>query len=94
MAKKRKKPSLGGWLQRMFRQPPHGFYGQPCVYWSGQMLEIEHFRRIRSYDEGKLCLEFGKKELTIYGEHLKIETLAAHRITLKGDILRTDFSDG
>ena len=58
------------------------------------MLEIEHFRRIRSYDEGKLCLAFGTKELTIYGDHLKIETLAAHRITLKGDILRTDFSDG
>lgn len=58
------------------------------------MLEIEHFRQIRSYDEGKLCLTFGKKELTIYGEHLKIETLAAHRITLKGDILRTDFLDG
>ena len=94
MAKKRKKPSPGGWLRRMFRQPPSGFYGQPCVYWSGRTLEIEHFRRIRSYDEEKLCLEFGKKELTVYGDHLKIETLAAHRITLKGDILRTDFSDG
>ncbi len=94
MAKKRKKPSPGGWLRRMFRQPPRGFYGQPCVYWSGRTLEIEHFRRIRSYDEEKLCLEFGKKELTVYGDHLKIETLAAHRITLKGDILRTDFSDG
>ena len=87
MAKKRNKPSPSRWLRRMFRQPPSGFYGQPCVYWSGQTLEIEHFRRIRSYDEEKLCIAFGQKDLTV-------ETLAAHRITLKGDILRTDFSDG
>lgn len=93
MAKKRSRLSLKEWFLCIFRQPSVGFYGQPCVYWSGQTLEIEHFRRIRSYDDEKLCLEFGKKLLTVYGDHLKIETLAAHRITLKGDVLRTDFSD-
>lgn len=55
-------------------------------------MEIEQFRRIRSYEEGKLCLELGQGLLTIYGDCLKIETLSAHRLTLCGQILRTDFS--
>ncbi len=93
MAKKRRELSRKEWFWQIFRQPSIGFYGQPCIYWSGQTLEIEHFRRIRSYDEEKLCLEFRKKLLTVYGDHLRIEMLAAHRITLKGDVLRTDFSD-
>ena len=48
------------------------FYGRTSVYLSGSILEIEHFRRIRSYDDGELCLELGKGLLTIYGSQLKI----------------------
>ena len=81
-----------GWLRRMLRQPPHGFYGQPSVYLSAGRMEIEHFRRIRTYNEGRLCLEFAQGLLTVYGDGLRIETLAAHRITLRGLFLRTDFS--
>ena len=77
----------------MARQPPRGFYGQPTLYLCGDTLEIEQFRRIRCYDDGKLCLEFGRGVLTIYGDGLRIRTLAAHRISLRGRILRTDFSD-
>ena len=84
--------SLREWLWRMFRQPPRGFYGQPSVYRSGDRMEIEQFRRIRSYEEGKLCLELGRGTLTVYGDDLKIETLSARRLTLRGQILRTDFS--
>ncbi len=87
------RPSPMRWLQRLFRQPPNGFYGQPCIYWRGKTLEVEHFRRIRTYSEEKLCLELGRRTLTIYGDGLRIETLGAHRITLRGEILRTDFSD-
>lgn len=54
--------------------------------------EIEHFRRIRSYDDGELCLELGKGLLTIYGSQLKITALSTQRITLRGEILRTEFS--
>ena len=50
--------SLRGWFGRMLRQPPRGFYGQPSVYLSGGVMEIEHFRRVRTYEEGRLCLEF------------------------------------
>lgn len=81
------------WAKRMLRQPPKGFYGQPSVYLCGGTMEIEHFRRIRSYDNDKLCLEFGHGTLTVYGDALKIQTLAAHRITLHGNFLRTDFAD-
>ena len=68
------------------------FYGRASVYLSGRRMEIEQFRRIRSYEEGKLCLELGCGTLTVYGDDLKIETLSARRLTLRGQILRTDFS--
>ena len=68
--------SLRGWFGRMLRQPPRGFYG----------------RRVRTYEEGRLCLEFAGGLFTVYGDGLRIETLAAHRITLRGRFLRTEFS--
>ncbi len=77
-----------GWFQRLFRQPPANFYGRTSVYLSGSIL----FRRIRSYDDGELCLELGKGLLTIYGSQLKITALSTQRITLRGEILRTEFS--
>ena len=84
--------TLRSWLSRMLRQPPRGFYGRPSVYLSGNTLEIEHVRRIRTYEEDKLCLEFSGGMLTVYGDGMQIETLSAHRITLRGMFLRTDFS--
>ena len=83
--------SLRGWFGRMLRQPPRGFYGQPSVYLSGGVMEIEHFRRVRTYEEGRLCLEFAGGLFTVYGDGLRIETLAAHRITLRGAVLTHRF---
>ena len=66
MARKRRQHiSPTGWFQRLFRQPPANFYGRTSVYLSGSILEIEHFRRIRSYDDGELCLELGNKAVAI-----------------------------
>ena len=85
MGRKREQThSLRGWFRRMFRQPPGDFYGRASVYLSGRRMEIEQFRRIRSYEEGKLCLELGCGTLTVYGDDLKIETLSARRLTLRG----------
>lgn len=84
--------SLREWFQRMFRQPVRGFYGQPSVYRSGDRMEIEQFQRILLYNEEKLCLEFRRGRFTVYGDGMRIETLAAHRITLRGIFLRTEFS--
>ena len=84
--------ALREWFQRMFRQPVRGFYGQPSVYRSGDRMEIEQFQRILLYDEEKLCLEFRRGRFTVYGDGMRIETLAAHRITLRGIFLRTEFS--
>ena len=52
-------------------------------------MEIEQFRQSAA---PKLCLELGCGTLTVYGDDLKIETLSARRLTLQGQILRTDFS--
>lgn len=38
-------------------------------------MEIEHFRRVRTYEEGRLCLEFAGGLFTVYGDGLRIETL-------------------
>ena len=45
------------WFKLLFRQPPAGMYRRPSVYMTGTQMEIEHFRRIRTYDQNKLCLE-------------------------------------
>ncbi len=88
-----KRLTAGGWLRLLFRQPPVGMYRQPSVYITGAQMEIENFRRICAYDEGKLCLELYGGTFTVYGDELQILSLAAHRITLKGRFIRTDFSD-
>ncbi len=81
------------WLAALFRQPPKGFYHTPAVYLSGNRMEIEHFRAIAAYDENRLCLQMPRGRFTLYGEELKILTLTAHRLTVCGRFLRTDFSD-
>lgn len=87
-----KRLSLREWVRRMLCQPAHGFYGQPSVYRNGDRMEIEQFQRILTYDEEKLCLEFRRGHFTVYGDGMRIETLATHRITLRGTFLRTEFS--
>lgn len=81
------------WICALFRQPPPGFYTRPAVYMSGDIVEIEHFRTILTYNETKLCLQFSHGRFTIYGDGLHILALTSRRITLRGKILRTDFSD-
>jgi len=81
------------WAKLMLRQPPRELYGQPAVYLSGSVMEIEHFKRIVFYNEDKLCVEMRGGRFTVYGSELKIRTLTAHRITLCGKFLRTDWAD-
>lgn len=85
--------TLRAWLAALFRQPPAGFYRRPSVYLSGQQMEIEHFEKILLYEENKLCLQLARGRLTIYGDGLRICTLTTTRLTLRGRVLRTDFSD-
>lgn len=91
-AHRRRRP-LRSWLAALFRQPPPGFYCRPSVYLSGGQLEIEHFETILFYDEDRLCLQLAKGRFTVYGSGLRICTLTAARLTVRGTILRTDFSD-
>ena len=96
MAKKRsrrtKRPSFSDWVRRLFRQPPRNFYGRASIYLCGNTLEIAQFRRIRFYGDDKLCLDIEHGMLTVYGDRLCILMLSAHRLILRGEILRTEFS--
>lgn len=91
--RKKKRITPGQWLHMLFRQPPVHLYRQPSIYLCGEEMEIEYFRRIVVYDENKLCVELYRGLFTVYGDQLKIRTLEAHRLTLQGRFLRTDFSD-
>lgn len=95
MSKQRKRRLTPcGWLKLLFSQPPAGMYRRPAVYMTGSQMEIEHFKQIRTYDENKLCLDLYGGTFTVYGDGMKILSLSAHRITLQGRFVRTDFSDG
>ena len=84
-AKRKKRLLLQSWLALLFRQPPQGFYHAPAVYLSGG--------RILAYSPDRLCLQMPHGRLTIYGDGLKIVTLTASRLTLRGRFVRTDFAD-
>ena len=56
-------------------------------------MEVEHFCRILAYSPDCLCLQMPHGRLTIYGDGLKIVTLTASRLTLRGRFVRTDFAD-
>lgn len=47
-------------------------------------MEVEHFCRILAYSPDRLCLQMPHGRLTIYGDGLKIVTLTASRLTLRG----------
>ena len=49
--------SLRRWLALLFRQPPQGLYRRPCLYQSGDRMEIEHYEAILTYDETRLRLQ-------------------------------------
>lgn len=86
--------TLRSWLHGLFRQPPPGFYCRPAIYLSGERMEIEHFRTVLFFDDSKLCLQLARGRFTIYGSGLRICTLTTARLTVQGQFLRTDFSDG
>lgn len=95
VSKQRKRRlTLRSWLGLLFRQPPAGMYRRPAVYITGAQMEIEHFKQIRTYDETRLCLDLYGGTFTVYGDEMQILSLTAHRITLQGRFVRTDFSDG
>ena len=94
MSKQRKgRLTPRGWLRLLFGQPPPGVYPRRPRYQAGSQMEIEHFKTIRTYDENKLCLELYGGVFTVYGDGMQILSLTAHRITLRGRFVRTDFSD-
>ncbi len=56
-------------------------------------MEVEHFCRILTYSPACLCLQMPHGRFTVHGDELKIITLTASRLTLRGRFVRTDFAD-
>ena len=81
------------WLAALFRPPPKGFYRTPAVYVTGGQMESEHFRCSLTYPPDCLCVLMPHGRFTVHGDELKIITLTATRLTLRGRFLRTDFAD-
>ena len=87
MCAKRKKRLLPqSWLALLFRQPPQGFLPRPCrlpergPHGGGALLPHP------AYSPDRLCLQMPHGRLTIYGDGLKIVTLTASRLTLRGAV--------
>lgn len=84
----------GQWLRRLFAQPPAAFYGSTSVYLCGREMEIENYRAILDYSDGRLQLNAGSGRLTVTGYDMTIVSLEAKRILLHGTFLRAEFSYG
>ena len=70
--------SLRRWLALLFRQPPQGLYRRPCLYQSGDRMEIEHFEAILAYDETRLRLA---RRITLRGCFVRTDYTTEHTAT-------------
>lgn len=73
-------------------QIPRYFYQREALYWSGDAMELEHFRRVVLLEENKLCVETGRGTVTVTGTGLTVEALERDRILLKGQFQQVTFS--
>jgi len=81
------------WLAALFCQPPTGFYRTPPGYLRGGQKGVAQFPGHLTYRPDFPCLQMPHGRFTVHGDELKIITLTATRLTLRGRFLRTDFAD-
>ena len=65
---------------------PTGFYGEEAIYWSGGMLELEHFRRVVLIESDRLCVETRRGYLTVTGQQLKVAAMETGRLLVRGQV--------
>ncbi len=91
--KQHRAASVGGWAKQLFVQPTQAFYEKPSVYLSAGELEIQNFRAIVAYSEQGLVVDFHKGQIEVTGDGLVIRALEKGRVSVRGLILKIEFSD-
>lgn len=75
--------------KRLFAQPEKDFYRLPDLVIRGGMVVTDGCRRILDLTPQKISLDMGAAVITLYGENLRIESLA-RRLLAAGTVRRIE----
>ncbi len=73
-------------------QLPFCFYRKEALYWSGNAMELENFKKVVLLEKDKLCVETSRGYLTVTGDELTVAAMEKGRILLHGRFLQVSFS--
>ena len=76
--------------KRLFAQPEKDFYRLPDLVIRGGMVVTDGCRRILDLTPQKISLDMGAVVITLYGENLRIESLARRRLLAAGTVRRIE----
>ena len=76
--------------KRLFAQPEKDFYRLPDLVIRGGMVVTDGCRRILDLTPQKISLAMGAAVITLYGENLRIESLARRRLLAAGTVRRIE----
>lgn len=76
----------------LFRAPAPDFYRLPDLTIRGGRVATDGCRRVLDFTPEKICLDLGRTLVTLYGEELRIESLAGYRLVAAGQIAKIEFS--
>ena len=76
--------------KRLFAQPEKDFYRLPDLVIRGGMVVTDGCRRILDLAPQKISLDMGTAVITLYGENLRIESLARRRLLAAGTVRRIE----
>lgn len=90
MPKARKKH--GKKQKLVLAQLPLGFYRKEALYWSGNAMELENFKKVILLEKDKLCVATSRGYITVTGDELTVTALEKSRVLLHGRFLQVSFS--
>lgn len=70
--------------------PPENFYRLPEMELRGGCLLTDGCRRVLDFTPQRICLDMGDTLVTLYGDALRIESLAGKRLILAGRFTRVE----
>ena len=77
---------------KWFCPPARDFYRLPDLVLRSGYVATDGCRRVLDFTPEKICLDLGRTLVTLYGEELRIESLAGYRLVAAGQIARIEFS--
>lgn len=76
---------------RLFALPPEDFYSRPELHiLCGGGMQIEGCRSIAALEPGLVRVRAGRWMLSLYGEALRMDSLAGRRLLLSGTLTRME----